>query len=422
MEPTRLGVLERIELRARRRRNRRARRRRVRMVVSLLTLVGLAVAYVLVTAAWQAADEPWIGFTDLLIPRAMDALIIAWFFFIGASIGSFLNVVAWRMPRGMSINGRSHCPSCANRLSWRDNVPVLGWIVLGGRCRWCGLPISPRYPIVEAAVGGCVLLVALRTYLTDGANLPYGPPQPGRAGVLWMPPFSLPTVGMILYQIVVVSAAWALALVRFDGVRIPRKLAVWCLGLVSVPVLVVPYLAVVPWTVDAAADWRASGDYLNAVLRVLTALAMAGLLGRMLARYLCPTADPKLDPLGEGTARLLDLILLLAVATIPLGWQAGLAVAALAVGIAAVFSHMTSRVDDGLAKFAVGLPIALSIQLAYWKFLHELSWWPSVNTAAAVTLIWGAALLLLPRLLVSAPINAPLRTATEPVGDPGAPD
>ncbi len=419
MEPTRLGVLDRIERRARRRRNRRSRRRQVRWAVSLLTLVGLACGYVVLTAAWQAANEPWIGFSDLLIPRTMDALILFWFFFIGASIGSFLNVVAWRMPRGMSINGRSHCPSCANRLSWRDNVPVVGWIVLGGRCRWCALPISPRYPIVEAAVGLCVLLVALRTYQSDGANLPFGPPQQGRPGVLWMPQFSLQTIGLILYQIVAVTALWALALVRFDGVRIPRNLAIWCWGLVSVPMMAVPYLAVVPWTVDSDAGWRASGDYLNAVLRVVTSLAMAGLMGRMLARYLCPTADPKLDPLGEGTARLLDLILLLAVATIPVGWQAGLAVAVLAVTIAAGVSLlMGRRTDDGLAKFAVALPIALSIQLAFWKFLHDLPWWPSVNTTAAVTLMWGAGLLVLPRLLVS----APLRTATEPVGDPVEPD
>src|SRR5690606_21053396 len=123
MERTRIGGLELMELRARRRRNRRARRRRVRLAVSLLTLIGLAVGYVVAASAWQAADQPMIEFADLLIPRSMDVLIAFWFFFIGASIGSFLNVVAWRMPRGMSINGRSHCPSCDNTLSWRDNVP-----------------------------------------------------------------------------------------------------------------------------------------------------------------------------------------------------------------------------------------------------------------------------------------------------------
>jgi len=418
MERTRLGVLERMELRARRRRNRRARRRWVRMAVSLLTLMALAIGYVVLTATWQAANEPWIGFADLLIPRTMDILVIGWCFFIGASIGSFLNVVAWRMPRGMSINGRSHCPNCANRLAWRDNVPVLGWIVLGGRCRWCALPISPRYPIVEAAVGLCVLLVALSTYLADSANLPFGPPQHGRAGVLWMPQFSPQTIGMILYHITAVSAVWALGLVRFDGVRLPRNLAAWCLGLVAVPMMVVPYLAVVPWPVAADAGWRASGDYLNAVLRVLTSLAMAGLLGRMLARRLCPTADPKLDPLGEGTARLMDLILLLAVATIPVGWQAALPVTTVAIVIGVILALVAPRVEDGLAKIAIGLPIALSIQLANWKFLHELSWWPSVNTVAAVTLVWGAVLLVLPRLLVS----GPLRTAIEPAGDPVEPD
>ncbi|MDP9346665.1 MAG: prepilin peptidase, partial [Actinomycetota bacterium] len=66
----------------------------------------------------------------------------------------FLNVVAWRLPRGESLSHPgSHCPSCDTPIKAYDNVPALSWLALGGRCRSCGGRISARYPIVEAATG-----------------------------------------------------------------------------------------------------------------------------------------------------------------------------------------------------------------------------------------------------------------------------
>jgi leader peptidase (prepilin peptidase)/N-methyltransferase len=73
----------------------------------------------------------------------------------GLIVGSFLNVVAWRLPRGDSLAmPPSHCPSCDTPIRPYDNVPVLSWLVLRGRCRHCRAPISPRYPSVELATGG----------------------------------------------------------------------------------------------------------------------------------------------------------------------------------------------------------------------------------------------------------------------------
>ena len=65
-------------------------------------------------------------------------------------MGSFLNVVIYRLPRGESVvSPRSRCPSCETQIAGYDNVPVLSWLVLRGRCRHCGATISPRYPAVE---------------------------------------------------------------------------------------------------------------------------------------------------------------------------------------------------------------------------------------------------------------------------------
>jgi leader peptidase (prepilin peptidase)/N-methyltransferase len=80
---------------------------------------------------------------------------------IGAIVGSFLNVVVWRLPRGESlVKPRSRCPACDKPIAPYDNVPIVSWLLLQGRCRNCGARISPRYPLTElitaAAFAGVV--------------------------------------------------------------------------------------------------------------------------------------------------------------------------------------------------------------------------------------------------------------------------
>ncbi|HMJ72173.1 MAG TPA: prepilin peptidase [Solirubrobacterales bacterium] len=93
----------------------------------------------------------------------MDRLgACAFLFLFGLLIGSFLTVVAHRVPRGESVvGGRSHCPSCGAQIAAYDNVPILSWLVLRGRARCCGAPISARYPLIELAGGGLYAAVAL---------------------------------------------------------------------------------------------------------------------------------------------------------------------------------------------------------------------------------------------------------------------
>jgi leader peptidase (prepilin peptidase) / N-methyltransferase len=104
-------------------------------------------------------------------------------FALGASIGSFLNVVVYRLPRGESlVTTPSHCPRCNKSLRWYDNVPVIGWIHLRGRCRFCKKKISIRYPIVEAFCGGMFAFYYLMFFVFNIGPVPDagndGPLQP----------------------------------------------------------------------------------------------------------------------------------------------------------------------------------------------------------------------------------------------------
>lgn len=84
-------------------------------------------------------------------------------FAFGACVGSFLNVCIYRMPRDLSlVRPPSHCPACDKPIRWHDNVPIIGWIALKGRCRDCRTRISPRYMLVEALTAALFLAAWLR--------------------------------------------------------------------------------------------------------------------------------------------------------------------------------------------------------------------------------------------------------------------
>ncbi len=360
-----------------------------------MATIGTVVAYL----CWPILRQLWSPghrhLADSIATRGVEVFVVAWFVWVGASIGSFLNVVAWRMPRGDSINGRSICPRCRVQLRAVDNFPVFGWLALGGRCRTCHLPISPRYPIVEATVGASIAIVATGEFFQR--ILPYqlaGWQRP----MFWDFRFDAAVIVTLVYHVIALSVSWALGLIRMDGNRLPTKLVAFAVVAVILPLLVYPTLMVVPWQMNVPDTWRPDGDYLGAIVRVITALVTAIFLARSLARSLCPTADPKVDPLGKGTERLIDLIAILAVPILVVGWQVSAAVVLLA-SIGALISRSWFPTADALGRLAISMPVALTIQITIWRWSQEFVYWPSEGVAPWVILAWAAVVMLIPTWL-----------------------
>ena len=127
----------------------------------------------------------------------VSAIANTFVFTFGACIGSFLNVVIYRIPAGVSlIHPPSRCPKCDHRLGTTENVPVFGWLWLKGRCRWCKTKISARYPIIETITGIIYLLV------------------------FWQFGYSLETIGYCAF----LSWLLSLAMIDLDTMTLPGSL------------------------------------------------------------------------------------------------------------------------------------------------------------------------------------------------------
>lgn len=134
---------------------------------------------------------------------------------LGLLVGSFVNVVVWRVPRGESIvRPGSRCPSCQRSLRSRELVPVVSWVVQRGRCRGCGATISWRYPLVEVLTGGLFCLLALRF------------------GWSWALPAYL----------FLVAALVALSFIDLDTRTLPRRI-IWLTGVAGLVLLGVAAMA-----------------------------------------------------------------------------------------------------------------------------------------------------------------------------------
>lgn len=179
---------------------------------------------------------------------------------IGVLIGSFLNVVIHRVPAGVSVvRPRSSCPNCSSAIRSIDNVPIVSWLLLGGRCRDCRTRISPRYPLVELATGLLFALVALWTV----------------SGLQSMPAADGASVLLVVAFLYLMAISVALTMIDLDTHRLPNAIV-----LPAYPVM----LALLTAASALSGDWGAllrgvSGMVALAAAYLLLALAVPGGMG-----------------------------------------------------------------------------------------------------------------------------------------------
>ena len=272
--------------------------------------------------------------------------LVVWLTVIGGVIGSFLNVVVYRVPLGLSlIEPPSHCPRCKQPIRWYDNVPVFGWIILRGRCRFCGQPISIRYPLVEAFTAAMFGALAAVEHFSHGANLPERTIH--LTGSVTLSGLSgMQLYGVYLFHLLLLCTLLCAALIEYDGRRPPLRLFVPALAVGAIAPSIWPMLRPV-------AAWPGEPGSLAGAIDCLAGLAAGAALGgaawwfgsfvarRQKGRFrfrkekVASPGDvshdrktgtiPRLHPAG--------LFLCLICAGLYLGWQA---VAALAVATAVV--------------------------------------------------------------------------------------
>lgn len=201
-----------------------------------------------------------------LVPPPLVVYLSVLVFCFGACVGSFLNVCIYRIPRDESVvRPRSHCPHCGRLVAWYDNIPLLSFFALGGRCRHCGASISPRYLLVEFSTAVVFLLI----WMEYGLNLR-------------TPVYGLVAAGLILGTFV-----------DFEHMIIPDRVTIG--GMITGPVcsLLVPRLHGTLSRVDALVE------SLMGLAVGFGSLWLVGRLGKMAF---------KRDAMGFGDVKLLGAI------------------------------------------------------------------------------------------------------------------
>ncbi len=155
-------------------------------------------------------------------PRIVTLLFV---FAFGACVGSLINVLVYRLPRGLDVvRPSSRCPTCQNKLTWRENIPILGWVILRGRCRFCGCRISPEYPIVELVVAVLFAGLFALWYVVPGSVTLWGEIKPEWArtdGVNALPVLTWPA---FLVLVTLVGSLVAMTIVDAKTFTIPLVL------------------------------------------------------------------------------------------------------------------------------------------------------------------------------------------------------
>lgn len=365
----------------------RRRRRRLNWPYLLTWLAILGSIAVFIAFRTFAGDfqrsrlhgDWWIGF----VASCLDATVAIMFAAFGASIGSFLNVVAYRLPLGRSIGGHSGCPYCCSTIRSSDNVPVLGWIRLRGRCRTCHLPVSPQYPLIELLTALAFLSVFFTEFLQGGSNLP-SVRQPSGFGVYFIT-VSPELMLRIVTYLIVLSGLIASAVISIKRKATPLSLFVWLIIPLVVGQLAYPQMTIVPWrkppTDMTQSDMTQLLKSLDALCTILCGLASGVAVARLLAPVLYPGFDRTLIAKDSKTNSARTWVGALAVCGALVGWQSAvpmcwcIVMVLILARVTIKIGRLYPQLDLGAAAAWVWLGLLLF--RTSWSWLNQLYWLPA---------------------------------------------
>lgn len=343
----------------------------------------------------QAAVRSLPVFEVPLVLRArvvvLTALGVVWFFFLGAALGSYLNVVVYRLPRGRSSGiATSRCPKCDHAIRPYDNIPVIGWLMLRGKCRDCHAPISPRYVLVELLMGLLFVGLLCVEVFSGGANLPvrevrtYGS-QP------WIDHFGeFDLIGIFAYHALLLWLLVGWLLFRVDRVVVPYQFVRFAVITGLAFPMVWPHLRPVHFQHFEKSQIGFFVGLADGLVGMVAGLFVAWLVinacNFVRDRLLAPGSHLAAGEVGP------PLIFV----GIFLGWQAAFSLGILSVWWICLgrFARLTW---PQIARWPLVTTVLLAVcaQLVAWRWLAGVTWWPgpasSLIQSVVVTVLSMAA-------------------------------
>lgn len=378
-----------------------------RVVLGAIVLAAMFPAAQAVTAFWPATARRLAvteGWPEAVPVLAAVTVLAIWVFVFWSLIGSFLNVVVHRLPRGESVvTGGSRCPQCTTPIRWHDNLPIVGWLRLGGRCRTCGLPIAERYPLVEATCAAIGTAVFFRELVSGGVNLPVWTPDFRHGGLLqFMPDLRSDLVGLSLFHAGLLCVLLAWGLIVHDGGRVPARSIVGTLAVAILLAVLFPALHVMPWTRASLtpASLAAAGPFVGSLAGGLCGWLVSAVLGR---RIQGDAAGRSGQPLAAPRQLAAAFTLVGAVC----GWQGmlGTTTLFLAACLLQVIVWATVWSWPMLEAELLLVPAAF-VHLCFWRQLATGldRWWPAAEPsplclavpAALLLVVWAALVTIAP--------------------------
>jgi prepilin signal peptidase PulO-like enzyme (type II secretory pathway) len=325
------------------------------------TTITLTIAFTLL-----AAPDTTVARVDTILAW----LTAAWMFAFGTCVGSFLNVVIYRLPAGMSIVlPGSHCPKCKHAIRAYDNIPIVSWLVLRGRCRDCGATISPRYATIELLAG----LALLGLYLADVA-MGWGLPLESAAadvagGASVATPTWLPWIALCYHALLLCTLLCAAA-IEWDRNAVPTKLIAPALILgIAAPMAL---RALHPLAVSRDFDSWLTSRVPDGAAHVLASLAtsfagfaLGALLGYVTSFSQRPDSTARIDRRAA--------VLLAGLVGLILGWQSAVVLASaasLAFLIIAILGRPFPRFRS--IPWSAGLTILVALYMMNGRAFVEL--------------------------------------------------